>query len=180
MNTSKAAVVASAVFGKIASIIGYALGVLGVIMLLGSMQESDSEGIVITLVFLAIAVFAIVKGSKIKRRIKRFKKYVALISGGQMTSLDNIAASTLQSVDFVRNDLQKMISKKFFANATIDLKSNEIIIGGHKTSAQTVSQGSRQNGTPVETEAFNCSGCGARGIKTKGQPHSCDYCGSAV
>jgi hypothetical protein len=182
MNTSKVAVIANAAFGKITSIIGYCVGGFSLIALSTvffiEMDAETTIGMVFFLFLLAFSVLCVVKGAQIKRRIKRFKKYIALISGQQMTSLENIAASTSQSVNFVYDDLQKMINKKFFANAVIDKEANEIIIGGKKTAAPAPVQ--TQTTAPSELEAYICPGCEASGSKPKGIRVSCEYCGTEV
>ena len=141
------------------------------VLLFGLPEENTIGAAVICIIIIACSVFAIIKGMQIKKRIKRFKQYIALISGQQMTSLENIAASTNQTVDFVSNDLQKMIKSKFFAQATIDTASNEIIIGGAKTKPKQ---------EQVEMVTYICPGCEASGNKPKGSIGICDYCGSSV
>jgi len=177
MNTSKVAVVANAALGKILSIIGYIAGPLFLLVLLfGLPDEATAAVAVMCLILIAISVLFITKGIQIKRRIKRFKQYIALISGQQMTSLENISASTNQTVDFVTKDLQKMIKMKFFANATIDTSANEIVIGGKTKGAQAQAQAAAQ----VELEAYTCPGCDATGNKPKGTHVECEYCGTPV
>ncbi len=171
MNTSKVAVVASTVFGKVLSIIGYVVGAIMLLMLLTGLPEENAISVaVFGIIIVALSVLAVIKGAQIKRQVKRFKKYIALISGQQMTSLENIAASTNQPVEFVAKDIQQMIKKRFFAHATIDTATNEIVIVGKmkKTEAQ------------VEMEAYVCSACDATGEKPKGASAECEYCGSPV
>jgi hypothetical protein len=188
MNTSKVALVVNTTLGKIASIVGYVLGSMSLIAIIYAFQDQNTEGsdlladMIIFSLFLALSVFLIVKGIQIKRRIKRYKRYVFLISTQQMTALENLAASTSQSIDFVRNDLEKMIHKKFFANAAIDMAANEIIIGGGTTHAPASTSAFQQakSAAQTELEVFTCSKCGASGTKAKGMPGSCDYCGSVV
>lgn len=182
MNTSKAAVVASAILGKLLSIIGYCGALFFLIGIIVFLSDFDPAPFIVCVIFMIGFILLIIKGSQIKRRIKRFKRYVSLISTQHMTSLDNIAASTSQSIDFVRNDLQKMIDKKFFANASINMSTNEIIIGGMMASAPVSASAPQQAQTAIqsETEMFTCSGCGASGTKAKGVLGSCDYCGSTV
>lgn len=181
MNKSKVAVTADAVFGKILSIVGYIFGsYMLLVLIFGIIDEvsgtSDPIGwfnIFLIGVFLLVPpILALLKGIQIKKRQKRFKSYASLISTQQMTSIENLAASTGQSVDFVRNDLQKMIQKKFFANAMIDMAANEIVIGG-KT-AKKIAQ------PAIEMELYVCPGCDAPGEKPKGQSANCAYCGSPV
>lgn len=177
MNTSKATVVANAALGKIASIIGWVFGSFMFALTISFIFDGDDTAI-FTLVLLAGCVFLIIKGAKIKKRIKRFKKYVYSISVENMTSLNDLAESTHQSVDYVRNDLQDMISRKFFANASIDMATNKIVVGCRNIS--TTFQHSAQPVSQTEYETFNCTGCGALGTKLKGTQGSCEYCGSPL
>ena len=181
MNKSKIAIIANATMGKIASINGYFWGVLMLLVLLfGSSDDLSKEETIganiICIIIIAFCVFLIIKGIRIKKRIKRFKKYIALISAEQMTSLENIAANTNESVEFVKKDLQTMIKKKFFANATIDNVSNEIIIGDNSAENSLLYKADTQ----AELEAYTCPGCDASGNKPKGKSITCEYCGSAV
>jgi DNA-directed RNA polymerase subunit RPC12/RpoP len=99
-----------------------------------------------------------------------------------MTSLDSIAASMSQSVDFVRNDLSKMIAKGFFKNATIDFNENKII--NQPPAPENASPYAPQPWQSAQQsammEVFSCKSCGARGAKQKGMICSCEYCGSAI
>ena len=180
MSTSKAAVVASSLMGKIASIVGYIFGIFSLMIIIVGITDLDSPGafgaVVFLLGVLAVSVFLIVRGIKIKRRIKRFKQYISLISGAGMTSVASIAGATTHSVDFVSNDLQRMIDKKFFANAAIDYQSGEILIGGRAPGTAAVAQ----QVVTAEYECVACSGCGANNSKQKGLSDTCDYCGSPI
>jgi len=183
MNKSKVAVAASAAGGKILSVLGYLFGItmlLGVLIALLDNSSDMDPGITVGVMLFweAACVFAVIKGRQIKHRIKRYKQYVALISAQQMTALENLAASTGQSVDFVRKDLQTMIGKRFFVNATIDMAANEIVIGRGNKGAQAASAGVAV--AQEEQERYSCAGCGASGAKPKGRAAQCDYCGSVV
>lgn len=178
MNTSRAAVVSNAILGKAASLIGYTGSFLFLVGAIASFSEAQMTGFIYSLILMLLFVLSAVKGARIKRRIKRFKRYVFLISSRHMTSLAELAAGTSQSVDFVRKDLQKMIDKKFFTNAVIDMSADEIIIAGRAASVPP--PGPVPASAQSEPETFTCKGCGASGIKEKGQPGICEYCGSAV
>ena len=177
MNTSKSAIIASAAKGKIASIVGYcgiALFLLGaVLMLLDSGLGTAIVGFVIAALFIPF----IRMGSTIKKRIKRFKQYVSLISNQKMILISDLASATRQSASFVRDDLATMISKNFFTDASLDLTANEHkIVIGRKT---TVPIASIPTKTQAEMEDITCVGCGAAVAKLKGESGKCDYCGSA-
>lgn len=183
MNTSKTAVIFSKILGKISSFIGYTIGILSLLIILIELFDTNSEDpigvIFVFLVILAICVLLVFKGRKIKNRIKRFKQYVSLISNQNMTSFQNLASATSQSVDFVKNDLQQMIDKGFFANASLNLKSNEIVV---ENCIQTITNTNTdaQQSIPIDVETVKCSSCGAVNSKQKGTSFNCDYCGSPL
>lgn len=175
-NSSRSAIIVSALLGKISSVIGYAIAiVLGLPLVIGAFTGLPE--IMFVLFFMAIAAWLIVVGIKTKRRIKRFKKYIHIITGENHTSIENIAAITLQSVDFVAEDLQRMIDKKFFVNAHIDRRTNEIILqkrNGETWVTPVV------NNKPAEMMAVSCSGCGAINSIQKGTVGECEFCGSPL
>jgi len=172
VNASRGRIFLSAALGKISSVIGYSLAFFG---LFGFIYEITEDGeaffIGFSLFIVLLGVFFILMGVRIKRRIRRFRRYVTLISVKDMVSLDNIAVATSRPVDFVRRDLQKMIDKRFFKDATIDYVRNEINIG-QRPAQEMAHVGQSQ------TVVFSCSGCGATGTKTEGVPNSCGYCGT--
>ena len=194
LKTSKAAVVLSAIWGKVMIVFGFfsLIIVLGVAILLVDPTYRDDEvtdeAIILTLIlFGVLTIAALRKGFGNFGRIKRFRKYVSLISVQNITSIDRLAGETGKSASFVRRDLQKMIKKGFFANASISAATDEIIIGGRTSSDPHHPQDSGRDQTPDagrdtrhEIEAFTCNACGASGTKQKGVVGKCEYCDSAV
>lgn len=183
VNKSKAAIVTSTILGKIASIIGYTLGLFALVFIIIVIEGGwvDFFDVFTILLFAVPAVLLIIRGRRIKHRVRRFRKYVSLISTQNMTSIDSIAANTDRTADFVRADLQKMIAKRFFTNASINVVANEIVIGGQSASTPVASISTQApTVAQVEIESFSCSGCGASGTKQKGTSSTCEYCGSAV
>ena len=163
--------------GKICSILGYALGIpimlttiLGISMLL---KGNSEEGLfAATLFFLVIdlaCVVLIIIGLRIKRRIRRFKEYVHLISQEQITSLREIADATGRTFSFVESDLQSMIRHKFFPSARIDEITEEIIITRSLNGIDI---------TGLDMETVFCMGCGAPVVKRRHSAAQCEYCGS--
>ncbi|MCL2812760.1 MAG: hypothetical protein FWD25_12845 [Clostridia bacterium] len=159
--------------------IGYLVGVLTILMLIiGYSVDAfvPRAVLVFFLLVLALCFFCIAKGAQIKRRTNRFRHYVSLVSLQNMISLDDIANSTSKPVDFIKKDLQKMIRKRYFSNAVLDLATNRIIIC---PSTLPVSPLARTWAvSPPEYEVFQCLGCGAKGKKQKGLVGYCDFCGS--
>ena len=177
-NISNVKVKASAVFGKIAALIGYPLGVIFLIMLLAYQDEKSADVIVVKMVsfcILLICLFLIKTSIQTKRQIARFKKYTAFIYGQQISSLDEIAKSTSLPVDFVKRDLQKMISKGFFTDLEIDMDDNKVIAGSKTAQAQAAMQAKMD-----KFEKFTCPSCGGSGVKPKGEQKACEYCGNII
>lgn len=187
MNTSNGKVVIKSILGKIASIIGYCMGALFILFFLvtitdNTMEASTKEaGYFLCVLTIVISYLLIRLGRSIKKTIKRFKEYVKLISVDNISSLEEIASSTSHSVDFVKNDIQKLIDKKYFINAYIDIESGEIVIG--EQDIQPISnpayKGVHQR-KEQETESVKCSGCGAMNYRSKGTVINCEYCGSLL
>jgi len=182
--SSKATVIANKIVGKILSIIGYAVGsIFLLIFIIGitdqTMTASEkTPALILCITFIITALLLIRKGANIKHTIHRFNKYVRLISEEHMNYIGKIAESTLQSVDFVKNDLQKLIDKKYFVNAYIDANLNEIIIG-HRYD-QSSQENIQSNLSSAEYESIRCSGCGAVTSVPIGTSAVCEYCGAQL
>ena len=170
--SSRAVIITQRIIGKTCSVIGYTTAGFWLIGLLLEITEGPDAFVVgLALFFMIVGGLFIYNGIRIKRRVNRFKHYVSLISLQGITNLEALAAQTGKPVSFVREDLQNMINKKFFTSASIDAVRGEILIVG----AQTLTQNS-----PTSMENYNCSRCGASGVREKGSPPTCEYCGSVV
>lgn len=182
MYTSKTAIFISTVLGKISSIIGYCVGSLFLITFLGSIFDASmtaserSAMFSASLFFIISSTLFIFIGSKIKSQIVRFRNYIRIISDLQITSIEEIASASSQSIDFVKQDIQKMIDRKFFANAFIDQKKGELVI----IKPEIYVPQEVQHEIVKEMENVKCRGCGAMNSKQKGVVCSCEYCGSPV
>jgi len=169
---SRAVIITQRIIGKICSVIGYTTAGFWLISLLIQITDGPNAlAVGIAFYFMIVGGLLIYNGIRIKRRINRFKHYVSLISLQGITNLEMLAAQTAKPVIFVRDDLQKMINKKFFKSASIDALKGEILIAG----IQTLEQGS-----PANMENFNCSRCGSSGVRERGSTPICEYCGSVV
>ena len=173
MKTSKAAVVVSAILGKISSICGLVVGIPILVALISSVVDQEwlsREATISGVILLALSALAIAKGIQIRRRIKRFKQYVRLLSTHQLASIEELADEAKRPFAFVRQDLQKMIKRKYFANAVIDADTNQITISGNVAP------------TPIlpfaQMKVVDCKNCGANSKVIVGQIINCEYCGS--
>jgi len=177
--TSKAKVTAATLWGKLLSIIGYIIIIFYIIGFITTISDPNIDHdfivlFVLLIIFAGISLLFIIPGWKIKKRLKRFRTYVRIISTERITSIDLIALKLNQSIDFVRNDLQKMIDKKYFINAYIDKENNEIVIAGLSFDTSDEEQ-------EIENpEVVQCKSCGAMNTKQMGSAAQCQYCGSSI
>ena len=171
---SRGVIITQGIIGKINSIIGYSVGGFGIIGLMLEVTENrDPFGAGLAFFFIVVGGVLVYNGLRIKNRIKRFKHYVSLISIQGITCLEGLAVNTQKSIDFVRQDLQEMINKRFFKNVSIDVPNNAIIIKG--VSEQGVNPNPAYN-----MENFICPRCGAPGIRPVNISVICEYCGAVV
>ena len=132
----RASVVAKYIFGKIMLVIGSLFaaftGTPLIIFAIADLSEMDmSELIVIIngmLIVFAASLCLMFFGSHIYRKMKRYKKYVSFMQTQNRTPIEYLANCVRKSDDFVRKDLEKMISKKYFTNVVINTATDEIII----------------------------------------------------
>lgn len=184
MNSSKTAIVMSTIWSKFLNFVGYSLGFFTLMLIIFCFTDLQSEDTITALIFFlfleAICIFAVVKGTQIKKRIKRFKVYVGLISVERLTLIDEIAISTAQSVDFVAKDIQKMIDKKYFSSAHINKSTNQIIIGNLEMSIMQEAAGHPTQGSNEGLTNIKCNGCGAINSVKEGLQNNCEYCGLSL
>lgn len=182
-HSSRSAIIISMIKGKIASFFGYMLAIPMIFTLISNPPPELGEVYpateikVTSLIFLAIAALLIYYGVKTKRRLKRFKRYISIITTENTASLEEIAGKTSKSVDFVMKDLQTMINKKYFVDAYIDENAHEIVLKKREHKAASVQI---ESSTFSEMVTVTCKGCGASNSVQKGSSCECEFCGSTL
>lgn len=198
MNKSKVAVVSSQIWQKVESILGWIISAFFFLILVVDLTDTSDEAfslvLVISLLFLALGVFMIIKGKQRKKIICAFKDYVQILAGDPLNSLDTIAEKTGTSVDVVKQNISVMINKNYFANAKIDEYSNTLILNGKADTQQVLSEKASQSvpvSSPIATQkvqpaaalellSIKCKGCGAINIVPRGLVAECEYCGNMI
>ena len=175
MNKSKTVLVAKSLLGTILIIVGAAPGLpflLVAVLAATLLAEDGSLLVMITFLFLTLAcAIPVVIGVRIKRKIKRYRNYVHLISQEERISLRKLAHETGQTVPFLERDLQSMIRMKYFQDAYIDEARSEIVVR-HPFDGIDI--------TGLDMETVICPSCGANLVKRRNTSAQCEYCGSAV
>ena len=178
--TSKVAVTVSRYLSIVIILIGFMLFMISLVsvrLTVSELIDADDgtfiAGVVISLSILLITGFILYKGIQIQLRIRRFRKYVHLISYERKTKLNDIAMATGKPVAFVRNDILKMIRRKYFKNVQFSEPTQEVMING-----QTLSRRDAVDVTSLNVETVICRGCGALLEKKINASVRCEYCGT--
>jgi hypothetical protein len=177
-HASKSAVMIAVIAGKISTVVGWIFAVFFLLGLLGA--AAGGVGYVIfCLVCIALGVLLIVYGKKTKDRIRRFRKYITIITIQNQTAVDQIANIVQMPVNFILADIKKMIDKKYFVGAYIDQTTNSIAFHGKAVTAANneINEDAAPN---REMQIVACKSCGAQNHIVKGTVGECEYCGSPL
>ncbi len=181
---SKSKIMVAIIKGKIASIVGWPLAVFWVIGLIIYLSPSDmtsgdkASGLLISIIFELIGIALIVYGIKIKKKVKRFRRYIDIILNNNQIVVDNIASIVGKPINIVMTDLQKMIDKGYFKGAHIDKVSHEIVLD--RRSENGVSNKVDDSVELSSVKVVECKSCGAKNQVRNGSYGECEFCGSPL
>lgn len=159
---------------KTVSIISYVLIGMGVIYLLMTFTE-DSSMIIAALIFGGGGIWVNRVAKRMKINGEKYKKYISLVVNQQLTEIDNIAPAVGVTYDVAKTDLQKMINSGYFAGATINESTREIVL-----SKPTIDFSTQTTSTQTQTRVVACKSCGANNSIILGKSNECEYCGSPI
>lgn len=106
-------------------------GILAFFMLLCWLVTWDKEALMMMAFFAApAALFAglLKKGSSLRTRLKRAQRYLKLAEEKMYIELEELAASTGQSVKKVRRDVKKMLRQGIFPEGHLDQKETVFVL----------------------------------------------------
>ena len=191
-NQTRTKLILSTIVEKVQLILGIVIvlffGLMTVAGLTDEELSADKAFIVVMIIIDLIGVILIVLSAIRHRLIKNFKKYVELLSNDPTGSIPNLAAALGVGEDVVVKNLEKMIKKKYFANAYIDRNQNRVCLPNRETapSAQegvphvTVPNTSQAAPAADQMTTVICPGCGGVNTVRKGCVAECEYCGSSI
>ncbi|WP_461205961.1 5-bromo-4-chloroindolyl phosphate hydrolysis family protein [Clostridium sp. DL1XJH146] len=125
--------------GRILGIIYTILGTMGIgvmsillfiFFIIGLLENFKVLGILLT--FLGLNIALLIKGKSLRKRVKRFNRYVNSLDGENYCSIKQLSMATGKKNKFVVKDLRKMIDKGMFKEAYINeektyfMLSNEV------------------------------------------------------
>ena len=175
--TVKTALTVSMIKGKILAIVGWFFGVPLLVVFIATLpgvkEDFDLGLTLFTLALLCPFIYAIVCSWKIKARIKRYKLYVTLISLHDMTSVAELAGHLHKTQEFVKKDLEVMISLRYFDNALLDPKNNEIVIS-NKSYTEMLAQANKD----APMKEVICENCGGSNRIIVRKVVKCKFCGT--
>lgn len=175
-----AALVVNRIKGIVEKILGIFLALFCPLCAWDTMYGEDPSGISVALFFLAVAVlgvFLYIKGFKRLRMCNTFKKYSAIMADAPVVPIEDLANATNCPAERVKQDLQYLISKSFFADAYINEQTSQFVLSSDLASRQ-------QDGyNPLDGQPLVscvCPHCGAINQVRPGVSATCEYCGSLI
>ncbi|MBE6048099.1 MAG: 5-bromo-4-chloroindolyl phosphate hydrolysis protein [Clostridium sp.] len=133
-----AGLISGVLFSMLGALGSIGSGIVTFVMLIGIFGFSDSYNIhmckVLSVSFSLIFIFFLVLafiGRNTRKRIKRFKKYVAYIADKNYCKIESLALLTEQSNEFIVKDLRKMIKLDMFREAHIDDENTYFMLGNN-------------------------------------------------
>ncbi|MCL2606840.1 MAG: hypothetical protein FWD93_06140 [Coriobacteriia bacterium] len=157
----------------------YVLVGFGVLLFVGSIMNLFDSSVamdevalqlLVTLGFIGGGIWANRVAVDRNRNIKRYEKYITLITRQGKTSLDSIVSATDISYFAVEEDLRKMILNGYFPGAYIDKEKREVVL------AKKIDKSSAAQQAPTKEHVVVCGGCGADNRIPVGSIAECQYC----
>ncbi|HEX3076607.1 MAG TPA: hypothetical protein VHQ24_07080 [Lachnospiraceae bacterium] len=127
---------------------------------------------------------------RMKLKVRRIQKYIALVDGKNITSIDNIASAIPIKYSDAIEDLQSLINKGYFPESYIDHESRQIVkpqrtftkvvYEEHVWKSRENSELKQEPKKEPKTKVVTCKNCGANNTITEGLVGECEYCGSPI
>lgn len=117
------------VFGSIGiGVFGTGAVVLGILSSVNQTTNVFKSIVIGLLLFFGVSVLMEVKGSHLRKRLKRFRRYLSLFYGRNNCTIKELSAYSGLSERFLVKDLRKMMSIGMFPQAHIDNKKTFIML----------------------------------------------------
>lgn len=103
-----------------------------VIKLISNQPLLELSSIGIYTLFFGMGTLMSVKGTRMKKQIRRYERYNNFIGEQTTVALEELAQITHKSVKYISKDLHKMIEQNLFSDAYIDQGHRQLIFGNEQ------------------------------------------------
>lgn len=127
---------------------------------------------------------------RLKLKVRRIQKYIALVDGKNISSIDSIASAIPIKYSDAIKDLQSLINKGYFPEAYIDHESRKIVkpqrtftkvvYEEHVWKSSEELEPKQEPKKEPKIKVVTCKNCGANNTITEDQVCECEYCGSPI
>lgn len=164
MNQSNSNITMSKIIEIIQLMIGVAtvifFGIGGIGFLFDDVDDTTFDYTLVC-IFLIIG-FLLIKASRKRYKLSiDYRKYTSWLKQNPGGSIAELASNIGITDEIVINNINKMIDKKFFLNAYIDMEKKQIVF-------------------PDEYITMKCQSCGGINKTQKNAVGKCEYCGSYI
>lgn len=182
MKGSKAVLIYNMVIAVVQMAFGVLCTFFGLFCLL-MMRGINGGDIALVVIFGGGGIWLIIASAKKQRLIKLFRQYQAIMADGLGNSIIHIARTTGTEENIVMKNMQKLIDKRYFGKAYIDLRSGCVRLLGQQQNEKAGSEPFSEQPTArpgVQVIAVTCECCGGVSNIAKGHTGKCEYCGAPI
>jgi hypothetical protein len=167
----------------IGSMVSVPLGVLLIIYMLwtsliSGFLVSSTIGLGILVVFFVGSIGLIFRGVNLRKRVRRFKRYVRYLDNKGYCLIEDLANTVRMKNKFVIKDLKRMIELGMFKEAHIDEEKTYLMINDDvykdylNLKAQEANRDKQREEQEVREEKFNSEGEELRAVIQKGKNYT--------
>lgn len=167
----------------IGSMVSLPLGVLLIIYMLwtsliSGFLVSSTIGLGILVVFFVGSIGLIFRGVNLRKRVRRFKRYVRYLDNKGYCLIEDLANTVRMKNKFVIKDLKRMIELGMFKEAHIDEEKTYLMINDDvykdylNLKAQEANRDKQREEQEVREEKFNSEGEELRAVIQKGKNYT--------
>lgn len=195
METSKSNILIGTIWQKIRLCVGILLAIpffaVTIYVIFTGEFLTELPAFIFILLIDFLAVILIINSSRTNKLLKNISLYSAALSTDPTGSVSNLAAAMNTSEDVVRDNLRRMIAKRYVTNISLNGTDDyikftsttpETNVTGYKRSVRVNMRKNvvQPEDASIEMCTVKCENCGATNTLVKGQVSECEYCGSAL
>lgn len=155
--------------GKIVSILltifgGIGIGVFGIVAVIFWILGISTSMTIGFSIFFGMSVLMEMKGSKIRKRLKRYKRYLSLFLERKTCTVEELSVYSGFTQKFIRKDIKKMIDIGMFPEGHID-RHKTLIMLNHESYNQHLAQQEELEASRIKERQRNEETNKGKGVK---------------